>query len=102
MSDKIQARTDKDAKVRWTMVTYGVPTIGTDKVTLKSKGQTLYMSKKEGPAVEWKTWKCSGKPGVDFGSDYDNNNPNMYMCGYETTVAKGQTATITIKLSPIG
>lgn len=102
VSDKIQARTDEDAKVRWTMVTYGVPTIGTDKVTLKSKGQTLYMSKKEGPAVEWKTWKCSGKPGVDFGSGYDNNNPNMYMCGYETTVAKGQTATITIKLSPIG
>jgi hypothetical protein len=98
VEDEIQAKSDKDAKVRWTMVTHAQPVIEYGGITLEASGgrKCLYMKKKSltNHSVAWKTWEAKGT------QIYDQANSGYYMCGYETTVVKGTTAKITIILTP--
>jgi hypothetical protein len=98
VEDEIVAKSDKDAKVRWTMVTHAQPVIEYGGITLEASGgrKCLYMKKSSmtNHSVAWKTWEAKGT------NSWDAANNGYYMCGYEVTVKKGSTAKITIRLTP--
>jgi hypothetical protein len=96
VEDEITARSDKDAKVRWTMVTLAKPVIEYGNITLEAGGKYLYMKKSSSSMHNpvWKTWTTVSP------NSYDAANTGYYMCGYEVTVTKGTAANITISLTP--
>lgn len=96
VEDEIKAKSDKDAKVRWTMVTTAKPVIEYGNITLEAAGKYLYMKKSSSTSHNpvWMTWSTVST------NSYDASNAGFSMCGYEVTVAKGATAKITIKLTP--
>lgn len=96
VQDEIVALEDKPAKVRWNMVTHGKPVIEYGGITLSAEGKFMYMKKSSttGHNVSWKIWPAVGS------MSYDASNSGMYMCGYEVTVNAGQTANISIRLTP--
>jgi hypothetical protein len=96
VEDEITARSDKDAKVRWTMVTLAKPVIEYGNITLEAGGKYLYMKKSSSSMHNpvWKTWTTVSP------NSYDAANTGYYMCGYEVTVTKGTAANITIRLTP--
>lgn len=98
VEDEITALASKDARVRWTMVTLAVPTIEYGNITLSAESGKKYLYMKKSSStnhnVVWKTWSTVG------GASWDASNAGTNMCGYEGTVAKGQTAKIKIVLTP--
>lgn len=94
--DAITARTDRNAKVRWTLVTPAVPTVENDRIVLTSNGKTMYLtaSEENGTEIGYRTW--SAEPV----HSYDDPNPGIYLIGFEATVAAGSSATFTTTLSP--
>lgn len=98
VTDDIAARTDKAAKIRWTMVTKAVPNPDfMGMIELKSaSGKYLYMKKSSstGHNPTWKTWSTQSE------NFWDASNSGYYECGYELTVAAGTTASVTITLTP--
>ena len=94
--DAITARTDRNAKVRWTLVTPAVPTVENDRIVLTSNGKTMYLtaSEENGTEIGYRTW--SAEPV----HSYDDPNPGVYRVGFEATVAAGSSATFTTTLSP--
>ena len=92
--DEISAKYNLQAKVRWTMVTTGQPTIEKDRIVLKNGGKTMYMKvSSSGPEVTLKTWSTKGK-------DYDADNSGYYEVGFEANVTVNKTATFTTTLTP--
>ena len=97
VEDRITARTDKDADVRWTMVTRAVPEIGFNRIQLSSAtGKNLYLSATSptGDRVAYRTWSTVSP------NSWDASNTGYYECGYELTVKAGDSATIRVRLSP--
>lgn len=94
--DAIHARTDRSAKVRWTLVTPAVPVVENDRIVLTSNGKTMYLtaSEENGTEIGYRTW--SAEPV----HSYDDPNPGVYLIGFEATVAAGSSATFTTTLSP--
>lgn len=92
--DEVTAKYNLQAKVRWTMVTTGQPTLEKDRIVLKNGGKTMYLTvKSSGPEVTLKTWSTKGK-------DYDADNSGYYEVGFEANVTVNKTATFTTTLSP--
>lgn len=98
IQDDITARTDKSAKIRWTMVTKAVPNPDfMGMIELKApNGKYMYMKKSSstGHKLVWKTWSTESE------NSWDVSNTGYYECGYELTVAAGATASVTITLTP--
>ena len=98
VTDEITALASKDAKVRWTMVTQASPVIEYGSITLSASGGKKYLYMKKSSStnhnVAWKTWPAVGT------NTWDASNDGWYMCGYEGTVRAGETAIITIRLTP--
>ena len=97
VEDVIEARSDKDANVRWTMVSKASPEYQLGRMVLSSAtGKKLYMSATSStnhkPAFT--TWSTVSK------NSWDASNTGYYECGYEVTVKAGDTAVIKVKLSP--
>lgn len=98
VEDRIAARADKDAVVRWTMVTRANPTISFNRIQLASAtGKNLYLSATSptGDRVAYKTWSTVSS------NSWDASNSGYYECGYELTVSAGDAATVKVKLSPV-
>ena len=92
--DEISAKYNLQAKVRWTMVTTGQPTVEKDRIVLKNGGKTMYLKvSSSGPEVTLKTWSTKGK-------DYDADNSGYYEVGFEANVTVNKTATFTTTLTP--
>lgn len=96
IKDQIKARSDKDAEIRWTMVTQAQPTIEYGFVTLVKDNKYMWLTKSSstGHNPEWKTWSTVGE------HFWDAANTGYYECGYTITIPKGDEAVITIKLTP--
>lgn len=94
VEDRIKARTDKAAKVRWTMVTPATPTIESNRIALTFGGKTMYLSAKSTTGITYKTWSTTSQ------NSYDAPNPGTYMVGFESTVPAGQSVTFTTTLTP--
>ncbi len=96
VTDEITARQDKDADVRWTMVTRARPVIEYGAITLSSANRTLYLktssSTRHRPVL--KTWSTVSS------NSWDQANTGYYECGYELTVSKGMEASVTVCLTP--
>ena len=96
VTDEITARQDKDANVRWTMVTRARPVIEYGAITLSSANRTLYLktssSTRHRPVL--KTWSTVSS------NSWDQANTGYYECGYELTVSKGMEASVTVCLTP--
>ncbi len=101
ITDEVTARDDKDATVRWTMVTEGEPTFTSNGITLTKNGKTLYLKTiATGTTVRYKEW--SSDP-ADYSTPltaYDAANPGSYLVGFEGTVTKGRSAIFRVTLSP--
>ena len=96
VTDEITARQDKDADVRWTMVTRARPVIEYGAITLSSANRTLYLktssSTRHRPVL--KTWSTVSS------NSWDQANTGYYECGYALTVSKGMEASVTVCLTP--
>ena len=94
--DAIHARTDRSAKIRWTMATQTVPTVENDRIVLTSNGKTMYLTAAEegGTQIVYKTFS------TDPVHSYDDPNPGIYLVGFEATVPADKWATFTTTLSP--
>lgn len=94
--DAIHARTDRSAKIRWTMATPAVPTVENDRIVLTSRGKTMYLTAaEEGETrIVYKTFS------TDPVHSYDDPNPGIYLVGFEATVPADKWATFTTTLSP--
>lgn len=95
--DDITAKDTKDAKVRWTLVSRAEPTYEYGKMTLEStSGKIMYLTAAtaKGKKPSMKTWSTVSA------NSWDASNSGYYECGYEITVTKGTSETITSILSP--
>ena len=94
--DAIRTRTDRSAKIRWTMVTPAAPAVENDRIVLTSNGKTMYLTAAEegGKQIVYKTFS------TDPVHSYDDPNPGIYLVGFEATVPADKWATFTTTLSP--
>ena len=87
--------TDKDATVRWTMLTSADVAIkGKNTVELKKDGRKLTLQVAEPANVSMKTWSTAST------NDYDAPNPGTVLVGFEVTIPAGTSAALSVKLIP--
>ena len=92
--DEVTA-TDKEATVRWTMMTTADVTIrGKNTVDLKKDGKRLTLHVAEPANVTMKTWTTAST------NEYDAPNPGTSLVGFEVIVPAGASAALTVKLIP--
>ncbi len=106
--DEIEAKSDKDANVRWTLVSYATPEVLSDGKAIKlSVGQTIrYLvaeSDNDAVAVKYEIFEKDPKKLTDFPAlrakeKYYNNT---HVLGYTATVPKGTKVTLKTKLTRI-
>ena len=92
--DEITA-TNKDATVRWTMLTSAEVSIkGKNTIELKKDGKKLTLQVAEPSKVTMKTWSTVSP------NDYDAPNPGTVLVGFETLIPANTKATLLVKLIP--
>ena len=97
VSDRIKALPDRDAAVRWTLATYAEPEVGPDGIILRQGNVTMKLAASGAP-LEYRTW--SSDP-----SDYespvkdDEQDLDVFLCGFEFKVRKNQDLSILVTLS---
>ena len=91
--DEITA-TSKETTVRWTMMTTAKPKISGKTIQLQKDGKKLTVKVDEPSKVTMKTWTTVST------NDYDAQNPNTYLVGFETKVPAGVSTALTVKLIP--
>ena len=84
--DAIRTRTDRSAKIRWTMVTPAAPAVENDRIVLTSNGKTMYLTAAEegGTQIVYKTFS------TDPVHSYDDPNPGIYLVRIRGDRARGQ------------
>ena len=92
--DEVNAM-DKEATVRWTMLTLAdVKIKGKNTVELKKDGKKLTLQVTEPATVTMKTWTTVST------NDFDAPNPGATLVGFEAKVPAGTSAALTVKLIP--
>lgn len=97
VTDEITAKSNKAAKIRWTMVSKAEPTIEYGGITLESAGgkyMVLSVTSKTGDKPKLMTWSTKST------NSWDASNAGYYECGYELTVSPGQSTSVTVTLKP--
>lgn len=97
VTDELKAKSAKAAKVRWTMVTRAEPVDEFGNITLEStSGKVMIMkiTSSTGHKPARKTWSTVST------NSWDAANTGYYECGYEITLNAGESASITVCLSP--
>ena len=89
--------TDKDATVRWTMMTTADVTIrGKNTVVLRKDGKRLTLQVVEPANVTMKTWTTTST------NAYDAPNPGTVLVGFEVSVPANTNTSLLVKLIPQG
>ncbi len=97
VEDRIVALDDKSAEIRWTLVTPAEPAIDGDTVILRQGDQTRRLTcASSGREVSWNIWSAQSQ------NPWDAPNKGFYECGYTCVVDPGDTAVITVRMSPCG
>lgn len=92
--DEVTA-TDKDATVRWTMLTTAEAKItGKNTVELKKDGKKFKIEVAEPAKVAMKTWPTLPP------NDYESQNQGTILVGFELKIPAGTSAVLTVKLIP--
>lgn len=95
ITDELTAASGKDAAVRWTMMTQAAPTLSDGRIRLQQAGKTMWMSASSSlSAVSLKVFEQTKV------FDFDTIPSGVYAIGFETMVPAGESATLTVKLSP--
>lgn len=97
VKDRVRAKPDKTASVRWTLVTKARPVIEYGGITLKSAGgryMQLTVSSPTGHRPTLKIWSTKSA------NPWDASNAGSYECGYELNVRPGTEALVTVRLRP--
>lgn len=92
--DRIAARSDRTAKVRWTMVTPATPTVQGNGIILTFGNKSMRLSTTGTSNITYKTWSTTSS------NSYDAANPSTYMVGFESTISANQSITFTTTLTP--
>ena len=86
---------NKDATVRWTMLTSAEAKIkGKNTIELKKDGKKLTLLVTEPANVTMKTWTTVPP------NDYDAPNPDTVLVGFEVTIPAGTSVALSVKLIP--
>lgn len=95
--DEVNTLDDKQAVLRWTMLTPADVTIkGSNIIELKKDSKTLLLNIASELPVELKTWSTQSP------NDYDAPNPGTILVGFECTVPQGEKAVFEIFFLPEG
>ena len=87
--------TDKEATIRWTMMTSANVAIkGKNTIELRKDGKRLTLQVSEPSNVTMKTWTTTST------NEYDAPNPGTILVGFEAKVPAGATTALTVKLIP--
>ena len=93
IQDEIES-SDKPVLVQWRMVTPAKVTINGNHIELEQKGKKLQMEVVANIPLKIKTWSTSPT------NNYDAENPNTIIVGYEVQLPPNQKETILVKLLP--
>ncbi len=100
VQDELSALSNKDAKLRWTMISTAVPTVSGNHIQLLAGDKVRYLSVvSDGPAVTLKTWSTSPSAFGKAINSYEKELKGVYALGFETTVPKGESAVFKVILS---
>jgi hypothetical protein len=99
VSDRIRARGDREASVRWTLATYAKPEVVSDGILLRQGDVTMKLQAAGAP-VGYRIW--SSDPS-DYDSPVKDDEPDLdvYLCGFEFVVQKSQDLTILASLTKV-
>ena len=93
--DNIEAKYNKPADVRWTLVTTAQPRVDGDRIVLQGTERNLYLtvSAENGAKIELKVFDMTL-------NDWDQSNPGFYEAGFTARVTSGKAETFTVRISP--
>jgi len=94
VTDAIEAPAEKNASVRWTIVTEGKPEITSKGIILSKNGVEVLLSAK-GHEVEYSIW--SSAPEFDF----ESKNDGYYICGYTVFLKPGENTELCTTLTKL-
>lgn len=95
--DEVEALENKDASIRWNMLTSALPKIiSKDQIELEKDGEKLQLKVVSDFPFELKTWSTQSP------NDYDAPNTGTSFVGFESTVKRGKRGAFTIYLLPDG
>jgi hypothetical protein len=99
VSDRIRARGDREASVRWTLATYAKPEVVSDGILLRQGDVTMKLQA-AGVPVGYRIW--SSDPS-DYDSPVKDDEPDLdvYLCGFEFEVQKSQDLTILATITKV-
>ncbi|MBR1870189.1 MAG: heparinase II/III family protein [Bacteroidales bacterium] len=94
VTDVIQAREDRGALVRWTMITTARPSLEDGCIVLRAKGKTRRLRSTGAGCINltYTVWDLSG-------SEIDTPVRGYYRCGFEALVPRGKKCTFTTTLT---
>ncbi len=100
VQDEIRASSNKDTKVRWTMISTAKPTVVGNYIQLVADGKARYLFVAcDAVPVTLKTWSTDptsfGKPV----NRHEKVQDGVYALGFEATVPKGEAAAFKVTLS---
>lgn len=93
--DEIKTRSDKQANIRWTMLTPAeVKVVNKNRIELKKDGKTLQMYIESKHPFQIKTWSTESH------NSFDSPNQGTVLVGFEAIVPAGEKADFTVFMLP--
>lgn len=93
VTDRVKAPADKDAQVRWQMMTPATARISGKTITLTLGGKTMKLTADAGElALNMTVWDNTPD------NNFEEDNPGTCRVGFTTTVPAGREATLTVTL----
>ena len=93
--DKITARTDKDARIRWTLVTETTPTVAQDGITLTAdNGKVMRVTANAGVEITYASFPDEPS------TAYETPLPTVSIVGFEATVPAGASVSFRTVFTP--
>ena len=93
--DEITARTDKDARIRWTLVTETTPTVAQDGITLTAdNGKVMRVTANAGVEITYASFPDEPS------TTYETPLPTVSIVGFEATVPAGASVSFRTVFTP--
>lgn len=101
VSDRLAAPAAAPAQIRWTLVSQAEPELTEGGIVLSKDGIRMLL-RTEGAPVEYRIWSSDPKTYDSPVAGVDAPNPGTWMCGYETALDAGCSATLVTTLRRLG
>ena len=103
VTDRITARSDKEASVRWNICTEAHPTLADDGIILERDGIRMKLAVSASAGVKYRIWPNDPKQ-AEHPAPFCNveaYRPEEYYCGYTVTVPAGETKELEMTIKRI-